>query len=272
MTLFFILQLAMQTKGSEPDFSEQWHLSDVVLAVEDKKFHVHKGTLSMWSPVFEKMFSLEFREKSSSEVPLPGKKATEIKEMLLAIYPTSKSITEDNCYFLLSLAREYQMEQLTERCEKYLLQREKTPHQAIDFLVLANEFTMEELCKQCVEIAKHISITELRRHEKYSLVAPEEGKQLAERRVELLENKVLAGEQKVNSVRKEVKDACEWALRELARSLYHKRYPEGRLSPRALSDCIKLVEETAQESSEINVILQLLQQRLRGIYEPFRTV
>ena len=262
----------MQTKGSEPDFSEPWHLSDVVLVVEEKKFHVHKGTLSMWSPVFEKMFCSEFKEKSSNEISLPGKKAVEIKEMLLVIYPTSKSINEDNCYYLLSLAREYQMEQLTERCEKYLLHREKTPHQAIDFLVLANEFVMEELCKQCVEIAKHISITELRRHEKYALVAPEDGKQLAERRVELLENKVLAGEQKVNSVRKEVKDASEWALRELAKVLYHKKNPEGRISPRALSDCLRLVEETAHESNEINVILQLLQQRLRGIYEPFRTV
>jgi len=134
--------------------------------------------------VFEKMFSSEFREKS------------EIKEMLLVIYPTSKPISENNCYFLLSLAREYQMEQLTERCEKYLLQREKTPHQAIDFLVLANEFNMEVLCKQCVEIVKHISITELRRQEKYDLIAPENGKQLVERRVEiLLENKMLRSKQ-----------------------------------------------------------------------------
>ena len=125
----------------------------------------------MWSPVFKKMFSSEFREKTASEIPLPGKTATEIKEMLLVIYPTSKPISENNCYFLLSLAREYQMEQLTERCEKYLLQREKTPHHAIDFLVLANEFNMEDLCKQCVEIAKHISITQLWRQGKYALIA-----------------------------------------------------------------------------------------------------
>lgn len=262
----------MQTRGSEPDFSEPWHLSDVVLVVEEKRFHVHKGTLSMWSPVFEKMFCSEFREKSSSEIPLPGKKASEIREMLLVVYPTSKSINEANFHFLLVLAREYQMEQLTERCERYLLQREKTPHQAIDFLVLANDFRMEELCKQCVEIAKHISIAELRRHEKYALVAPEDGKKVAERRVELLENKVLGGEQKVNSVRKEVQDASVWALREVAKVLYHKKNPDGRIYPRALNDCVKLVEEVAQESDEMNVFLQLLQQRLRNIYDPSRTV
>ena len=146
------------------------------------------------------------------------------KQMLLVIYPASKPISENNCYFLLSLAREYQTEQLTERYrgEKYLLQRKKTPHQVIDFLVLANEFNMEDLCKQCVEIAKHISITELRRQEKYALIPPENGKQLAERRVELLENKILSSEQRVNAVKKEVKDVCEWGVREIARVLYQK--------------------------------------------------
>ena len=258
----------MQKKGSEPDFSEPWHLSDAVLVVEDKKFHVHRGTLSMWSPVFEKMFSSDFKEKSASEIPLPGKVASEIKDLLLVIYPTSKPIGENNCYFLLSLAREYQMEQLTERCEKYLLLREKTPHQAIDFLVLANEFNMEDLCKQCVEIAKHMSITEVRRHDKYVLIAPEDGRQLAERRVELLENKMQSSEQRVNSVKKEVKEVCEWGLRELGRILYQKKSPEGRRIPRALSDCTKLLEETAQESAEVAVMLQLLQHRLRSIYEP----
>lgn len=258
----------IQKKGSEPDFTEPWHLSDSVLVVEEKKFHVHKGTLSMWSPVFERMFSSEFKEKFASEIPLPGKNASEIKELLLVIYPTSKPIGENNCYFLLPLAREYQMEQLTERCEKYLLQREKTPHQAIDFLVLANEFNMEELCKQCVEIAKHMSISEVRRHEKYAMIAPEEGRQLAERRVELLENKMQSSEQRVNSVKKEVKDVCEWGVRELGRVLYQKKYPEGRRIPRAVSDCTKLIEETAVESVEVAVMIQLVQHRLRSIYEP----
>ena len=31
---------------------------------------------------------------------LAGKKATEIKEMVFVIYPTSKAIKENNCYFL----------------------------------------------------------------------------------------------------------------------------------------------------------------------------
>ena len=58
-----------------PDFSEPWKFSDVVLVVEDQKFHVHRSTLSIWSPVFETMFTSMFKEKNINEIPLPGKKA-----------------------------------------------------------------------------------------------------------------------------------------------------------------------------------------------------
>jgi len=71
-----------------PDFSEPWKISVVVLVVEDQRFHVHRSTLAFWSPVFEKMFITVFKEKDNDEIPLPGKKASEIKEMLQMMYPS----------------------------------------------------------------------------------------------------------------------------------------------------------------------------------------
>ena len=44
----------MQQKGSQRDFSDS------------NKFNVHMSSLSTWSPLFEMMFSSEFREKSAS--------------------------------------------------------------------------------------------------------------------------------------------------------------------------------------------------------------
>ena len=68
------------------------------------------------------MFTAPFKEKTAEEVPLPGKKSAEIKEMLLVIYPTSaKPIDERNYAFLLDLAKEYLMAKLTEKCENYLI-------------------------------------------------------------------------------------------------------------------------------------------------------
>ena len=100
------------------DFSEPWKFSDVVLVVEEQRFHVHRSTLSMWSPVFEKMFTSDFKEKNSEEIPLPGKKASEIKELLQIMYPSleEKVVTKGNCYFLLDLAREYQITSITLKC------------------------------------------------------------------------------------------------------------------------------------------------------------
>ena len=69
-----------------PDFSQPWHFSDVVLSVEEAKFHVHKSTLSMWSPVFEKMFTADFAEKNAKEIELPGKKAGELEVLLNVVY------------------------------------------------------------------------------------------------------------------------------------------------------------------------------------------
>jgi len=68
------------------EFSAPWHFSDVVLVVEDRQFHVHRSTLSMWSPVFETMFTSEFKEKTSPEIPLPGKRASEIEALLKLLY------------------------------------------------------------------------------------------------------------------------------------------------------------------------------------------
>ena len=88
------------------------------------RFHVHRCILGMWSEVFSKMFTAQFKEKTAEEVPLPGKKSVEIREMLLVIYPTStKLIGESNCSFLLDLAKEYMMTKITEKCEIYLIGR-----------------------------------------------------------------------------------------------------------------------------------------------------
>ena len=73
-------------QASKQDYSASWHFSDVVLNVEGQKFHVHRSTLSMWSPVFETMFTSEFKEKTSPEIPLPGKRVHEIQALLDLLY------------------------------------------------------------------------------------------------------------------------------------------------------------------------------------------
>lgn len=58
---------------------------------EETKFHVHRSTLSMWSPVFEKMFTSDFVERDAKEIALPGKKADEIEVLLKIMYSQGRA-------------------------------------------------------------------------------------------------------------------------------------------------------------------------------------
>ena len=67
-------------------FSEPWEDSDVILVVENEKFHVHRLILSMNSPIFKTMFKSGFKESTANEIHLPEKKAIGVLDFLKIIY------------------------------------------------------------------------------------------------------------------------------------------------------------------------------------------
>ena len=150
------------------DFLEPWKLSDVVLVVEDQKFHVHRSFLAVWSPVFEKMFTSEFKEKNNDELPLPGKKASKIKQLLYMVYPSSeeKQVTKENCYFLLELAHEYQIESIVEKCQSFMvfMVKEKMEDDVLAMLIYGQKYQLKTLISACIDGARRLSLKELKRH------------------------------------------------------------------------------------------------------------
>ena len=150
------------------DFLEPWKLSDVVLVVEDQKFHVHRSFLAVWSPVFEKMFTSEFKEKNNVEIPLPGKKASEIKQLLCMLYPPleEKQVTKENCYFLLELAHEYRIESIVEKCQSFmaLMVKEKMEDDVLEMLIYGQKYQLKTLISACIDGARRLSLKELKQH------------------------------------------------------------------------------------------------------------
>ena len=129
------------------------------LSVEGQKFHVHRFTPAMWSPVFETMFTSEFKEKNSCEIPLTGKKASEIKRFLLIIYPALsgkvwKIVMNNNCYFFVKLLGQYQMEEIHKRREDVLvdLVSKKQGNRFLADLIFAQTYKLEKLLKTIVNI------------------------------------------------------------------------------------------------------------------------
>ena len=150
------------------DFLEPWKVSDVVLVVEDQKFHVHRSFLAVWSPVFEKMFTSDFKEKNNDEIPLPEKKASEIKQLLYMLYPSSEEIqvTMANCCFLLELAHEYRIEPIVKKCESFMafMVKEKMEDDVLAMLIYGQKYQLKTLISACIDGARRLSLKELKQH------------------------------------------------------------------------------------------------------------
>ena len=152
------------------DFLEPWKLSDVVLVVQDQKFHVHRSFLAVWSPVFEKMFTTEFKEKNNYEIPLPEKKASQVKQLLCMLYPSSEEIqvTKENCRFLLELAHEYRIEPIVKECESFMVSmvKEKMENDVLAMLIYGQKYHLKTLTSACIDEARHLSLEELKQRKK----------------------------------------------------------------------------------------------------------
>ena len=183
----------VEDKGESPDFSQPWKFSDVVLVVEDKKLHVHRAVLALCSPVFEKMFTSEFQEKGKNEI------SNELIQLLQIIYPSvsekpTDQIKEENCRFLLQLADEYQMDAIVRRCEDYIVTTlKRTRKGIIEELIFAQTYNLQKLKRTSIELAKDLSLQELKRNKLY-------GKINAENLQGILEEIIIRLEKEVSSL------------------------------------------------------------------------
>ena len=105
-------------------FSEPWKDSDVVLVVEDKKFHVHRCILSLQSPVFKAMFSGNFKDSKQDKIELKDDKYQAMLLFLQLLYPPNMldggnvSINDTNILLILEVADKYAAINVIKQCMK----------------------------------------------------------------------------------------------------------------------------------------------------------
>ena len=190
-----------ESNGERQDFTQPWKLSDVVLVVEGEKFHVHRAVLVLCSPFFEKMLTSDFQEKEKKEIPLRGKKANEVKELLQVIYPTVErkppdEIKEENCHYLLSLAHEYQMAAITQRCEDFIVKIMKESFSVkkdpdiIAELVFAQTYNLKTLKQASIELAQSLALPELKKQKGYDKIDPKNLQEIMEGMITRLQSQL----------------------------------------------------------------------------------
>ena len=81
-------------EDNEMPFSVKTWKEDLTLVIEEKELYVTKAILARISPVFDRMFSAEFKEKDADRLTLPDKDFETFVEFLSCCYPgVDKRIT-----------------------------------------------------------------------------------------------------------------------------------------------------------------------------------
>ncbi len=120
-------------------FAKPWKQSDIILAIPDCAFHVHRSILTMQSPVFGAMLNGHFKEAGQSRITLENKAYKPMLELLKLFYPANMIrgekvvIGDENVFPILELADEFQADNVIKQC--------------IDDLTNSNRVTSENVLK-----------------------------------------------------------------------------------------------------------------------------
>lgn len=173
-------------------FSQPWEESDVVLIVEEEKFHVHRLVLTLNSPVFKAMLKSDFKEAKRGEITLPEKDAHEVLDLLKQLYMHERDeISMDNVEHLLRLADEYQIKGILDMCSSFLKKEAKTETNAMKILLLAQQYDLNDKIREgCCHVLSQMKLQKLEGFEEFVELDAENLRRILIPRMKLLEGVV----------------------------------------------------------------------------------
>ena len=146
--------------ASSPEFRD---LVDALLVVENNRLPVHKAILAAKSPIFAKLFAScsATGPDAKMEVPLDDSLLT-VCTALKHVYDgcttlnTSKLKSVEDAYHVTSFAHKYDLKQLLEECEAYLVEQVATPSNlfvqpgdAVKWTLLAERCSLSHFLAHC---------------------------------------------------------------------------------------------------------------------------
>lgn len=114
-------EVSKELYNSLEDMYKHDRHTDTQLVIGERTFKCHRVVLAAVSPYFDAMFSSGMLESQNGTVNIHDCSVTIFENILDFIYSGRKVVTFDNCEDLLRAAAIFQMRQLHEKCEQFLL-------------------------------------------------------------------------------------------------------------------------------------------------------
>ena len=93
---------------------------DITLVVDDHKYPAHKCVLGLLSPFYDKMFSIEMKEKHDNKAVIRGVRQEVFEAILDFIYTSKISLTMENVFEIMAAAHYMDLPYVKESCTEYL--------------------------------------------------------------------------------------------------------------------------------------------------------
>ncbi|XP_072179704.1 BTB/POZ domain-containing protein 17-like [Diadema setosum] len=144
--------------------------SDITLQVGERSFHAHRIILCSWSDVFKSKIipttipgnNLSSHGQSSSQTSSVSLRIDEedqdccdvFDQFLSFMYTAKLALSNENFFPLLKLGVKYDIHDIVQLCEKYLVDVKKDVCSAVSVLQQATKFGMRETIKSCLSIIR----------------------------------------------------------------------------------------------------------------------
>ena len=99
-------------------------LCDVELIVGAKQFYAHKLILAGHSAYFKAMFTGSLQESTRNEITLKGVDPADVETLLKYMYESALIVTEENAISVLTLAAQWQMDEIVHLCGEFIVDSE----------------------------------------------------------------------------------------------------------------------------------------------------
>lgn len=162
---------------------------DLIIKIENTKLHVNKEQLMAESPVFEKMFTSDFKEKDQQEIQLDGKDPKSFVDFLRCTLPgINEELTDRTVHSVIPLANEYQTSSTLRKADQFLAEKSKvfgdkvTSEQLITNILQAELYQLPSFLEESIIIASRKSFEKFVKNPKFNEITSETRMKIALKR------------------------------------------------------------------------------------------